>query len=432
MGSKKTTNVTNTGLGDAQYASLQSGQEQIGQGLQTVNSNTQAGFANVNSNMNQGFSGVNNNINTMGTNLGNQINQSSTNLGNQMTQLGTNFGTQLNTMGTNIGNQVDQLGTGLTSTMNQGFTQANNALNTIGSDVKSGFSDVRSGLTDTNANINNRFDQSNAINMAGFTGLNEAVGTGFAGQADYLKAMQANVLGGQNTIRDLVNTTGQRLDTYYGDLSQGQSDIQGQVGNLQTGFTAFDNQYDRDSALAKQNAADIQQGIVSSSEKIQNTIGRNANSADQNAARILSAVGGVAQDVGNTSQTVQTGFAGVQNAEQQQRQVFTNRINEVRSLLGSFGDQIDGGLRQQYQTIVDSFDTQGNLIQSAADQQGNTVVRQMDNTNNLIVRAFDRTGRSVGQQSLNLDRAFTMAEQFKQMAAPVQSAGFALPYNQTA
>jgi hypothetical protein len=422
MGSKKTTNVTNqTGLGDSQFSQLRQGQNDLqmagAQGFATTNQNIAGlGFdvRQLGQAQDFGFQGVNQNLAFQSSMLGQQIGQ---------------VGQGVQGMAGDLRN--------LDRTVNDGFNQAGNALNnlsgqvgTVGNDVRQGFAttgaDMRQGFTDTNFNINNQFDRSNALAMAGFGGLGEMVGGGFANNQELLAALQQNVMGGQGDLRERLDSTGRRLDNYYAGLAQGQQGIQNQVGNLQGNFTDFNSQYTRDARQAQQSASDIQQGVANASSRIQDTIGRTSSAADQTANRILNAVTGQTPTASGTT----GGVAGDPNsAPAQQQQIFASKLSEIRSLLQQYGNQLDPAMQQTYTDLATSFDQNGNLVSRGLDAQGNTVMRQMDQNMNLMLAVYGPDGQMAANRSFNVGQAITLAEQFKATLMPqnVATGGFVEP-----
>jgi hypothetical protein len=422
MGRKKTTNVTNqTGLGDSQYNSLRQGQNDLqmagAQGFATTNQNIAGlGFdvRQLGQAQDFGFQGVNQNLAFQGNMLGQQIGQ---------------VGQGVQGMSGDLRN--------LDRTVSTGFNEAGNALNnlsgqvgTVGNDVRQGFAttgaDMRQGFTDTNFNINNQFDRSNALAMAGFGGLGEMVGGGFANNQELLAALQQNVMGGQGDLRERLDSTGRRLDNYYAGLAQGQQGIQNQVGNLQGNFSDFNNQYTRDARQSQQSASDIQRGIANASTRIQDKIGRTSSAAGQTADRILSAVTGQAPVTAGGAGS----FAGDPNSAQaQQQQVLASKINEIRAMYQQIGGQLDPAMQQTYGDLISSFDQNGSLISRGLDAQGNTVMRQMDDSMNLMLAIYGPDGQMAANRSFNVGQALTIAEQFKATMMPqnVATGGFVEP-----
>lgn len=436
-GGTPTTNVTNTGLGDSQYSSLRSGQDAIRSDiggiatgardeirrLEQPISGIDARVRDLSGDVRFGFNDVNRNIQDQTRELGSQfadVNRGITGIDNTVSNIGRDVTAGFAGMDNQF-NQVGQQLTGLTNNVDQGFANTQQAMAT-------GFGDLRTGMND-------QFNQASQERIAGFTGLGDMVGTGFAGQAEFLNNMSANVLGGQRNLQDLLNATGGRLDAYYGDLAAGQQGLSNQVGGVQSGLNDFTAQYGRDTAMAQRQMGDIQQAQQAGTDRIANDLARTqgANAAAQQ--RLMDAVGGVGQDLqSGTNRTLST--LSQQDATQDRaQQEIAQRINTIRELVQTTGQNLDASTRQQYTDLANSFDQAGNFIANSVDQQGFRISRALDNQGNLLLNRFDQAGNRVGSNVLNMPLMFQQAEAYQQMLAaqmaPVGGLASPLPFAQT-
>jgi archaellum component FlaC len=419
-GKSPTTNVTNTGIGDSQYMGLmnqhQSTQNQI-RGIETGARDEirrleqpigriETGVRDLSGDLRFGLADVNRNIAGQTQQIGSQFNDVNRNIAG---------------IDNTVGNVARDVTAGF-GDMNNQFNQVGSQLTDLGNNVSTGFANtnqaIGSGFADTNANMNTQFDRAAQERLAGFSGLGDMVGTGFAGQADFLTNMSSNILGGQNNLQNLLNQTGGRLDAYYGDLSSGQQGIANQVGNVQGGLNDFTNQYGRDTALANRQRADIQQTQQSGTERVTNDLARmqGANSVAQQ--RLMDAVGGM-----GTS----GGLAGP--APEQAQTAVAQQVNMIRELLGSIGQNLDPNTRAQYADLATSFDEGGNLIANSNDANGFRVNRAMDNAGNLFLNRFDQAGNRASSNVLNVPNMFQQAEAFRRMMTEQQApvSGLASP-----
>jgi hypothetical protein len=261
------------------------------------------------------------------------------------------------------------------------------------------------------------------------------VGSGFAGQANYLQNMSSNILGGQQSLTDLLNNTGGRLDAYYGDLAAGQQGLADQVGGVQGGFNDFTTQYGRDTALANRQRADLQQAQQSGTERMANDLAnmQGANSVAQQ--RLMEAVGGVGQDVLSGTRRTVSGFDQQADAQQQQQIEVAQRINTIRSLLETTGQNLDESTRQQFSELANSFDQTGNFIANSVDRQGFQISRALDNQGNLLLNRFDQAGNRDSSNVLNMPMMFQQADAYQQMLAgqmaPTGGLASPIPFAQT-
>lgn len=434
-GKSPTTNVTNTGLGDSQYASLRSGQDSIRNDIGSVSTGARDEIRRLEQPIDQidnrvqnlagdqrmGFADVNRALESQSQSFGSQLAGVNQGLSGVNTAVG-NVGRDVTAGFSNMDNQFSQVGqqlTGLDNNVTQGFANAADRMN-------AGFTDLRTGMDD-------QFDTASQERMAGFTGLGDMVGTGFAGQADFLNQMSTNILGGQAGLNDLLTATGGRLDTYYGDLAQGQAGIADQVGGVQTGLNDFTNQYDDDVALANRSRADIQQGMMNQTDRIRNDVGAMQNANNEAQQRIMQAVSGVQDDVRTSVDQSRAGFANTLATSADARSDFNQQIGTVRNFLATAGRSLDAGTQSQYTDLVNSFDQTGALIPNSIEQSGLRISRALDNGGNLLLDRSDPAGNPVNRRLLNVPQMLSQAQQYQQTlaAGQVQSGGFASPFTQS-
>ena len=412
MGGRRTTKkTTNTGLGDSQFGTLRSGQDAIRGDIRSIETgardeirrldqplqNIDSRVRDLSGDVRFGLADVNRNIAGQTQELGSQfadVNRGITGLENNVGNIGRDVTAGFGEMSNQFGQVGSQL-TGLSNAVDTGFTQAGDM--------------VRSGFADTNANLNMGFDRAAQERMAGFTGLGDLVGSGFAGQADFLNNMSANVLGGQQSLQDLLNQTGGRLDAYYGDLSSGQQGIANQIGGVDAGLADFTTQYGRDAALANRQRADIERAQQSGNDRITNDLARMQGANNVAQQRLMDAVGG-------------TGAGVAAAAPQQQEQGgIAQQINMIRELLTTVGQNLDPATQQTYAELANSFDQNGNLVPNSQDQNGFIVNRAMDNDGNLFLNRFDQAGNRASSNVLNVPSMIQQAEAFRRMMTEQQA-----------
>jgi len=439
-GGGTTTNVTETGLGDQQYANLSRGQENIrtdirgigdgseeeirrvsnqirgvDRGVDNLSRDQEIGFQNVNRNISgqtQQLTGELNNVNRQVSGLDDSI-------GGVQQSVNEGFG-NVNNQFSDVGNQL----TGLTNDVGQGFSNAQDT--------------IRTGFNDMNTAMGDQFNTASQERMSGFSGLSDQVGSGFAGQSEFLNSMSQNVLGGQQTIQDVLGDTSNRLDTYYGDLAGRQGDIQEQVSGVQGGLSDFTSQYEDDIKLANQTRADLQDQVINQTGRIRNDLGRVQNQQQEQQSRLMSSVSGVDENVREGNEASEQRFRLSENQTQNQSSTLGNRINDVRDLLVQTGQNLDQTTRQQYSELVNSFDAQGSLISNSISEQGVAITRALDQQGNLMVNRFDQNGSQIAQNMLNVPTMLEEARRFQEQmlggGSAVPQGGFAgspLPFAQT-
>ena len=452
-GSDKTTNVTKTGLGDEQFEQLQKNQgnistqigdtaEQSQQRLQEVSD--QVGTRASQQSVDQGFAGVNQNVQQVGQ----QQQQGFADVGESLSGLSDQVGgvgQQVQQTGANLSDQLGGISTGvggLNTAVSEGFGMTQDQLDrlsgqfagfdeTMTNQVNELGADVGNRLNDLSTTVQDQSQQASQERQTGFASLSDQLGSGFGEAATQLADAQSSIMGGQQQLNTMLEDTGNRLDTYYGGLAEGQQGIAQQVGGVQTGLNDFTQQYDQDTTLANQARADIQQGVANSADMIREDMGQIADASSANQERLIAAVGGNADAIQQGNQQTQQVSAAVQGGfqdQQNQQARIGQSINRVRSLLSQTADRLDPQTRQQYMDLVSSFDANGNLIPRGVDRSGRSVQRAVDNQNNLILRKFDPAGRAVGTEALNIPAMLEQAAQFEQS---LTSGGLMAPYTQT-
>jgi hypothetical protein len=142
-------------------------------------------------------------------------------------------------------------------------------------------------------------------------------------------------------------------------------------------------------------------------------------------------------------------FDELSEGQQSSRDLFKNRLTQVKALLEEDVADLDVGLRNRMTALSNAFDGEGRLIANAIDANGNLLQRQIDEQGNLILSTFSRlNGRMLDQQALSIDRlmnevgkrSFTVGSNANMGGrSPTQGApapasvysGFASPYAQT-
>lgn len=444
-GTKQTVNQT-TGLTDAQYNNLQSGQGNIRQDVQSVGTQVGGQIGNLGSDIRGQFSALGGEVNQVGqgvSNLGNAVNSGFNNVGTQITGLGNQVGNQVTGLGTQIdlrtgalSNQMENQTRDITGAVNTGFTDNANRLNTgfgsVLADQRQGFADTRdaidTGVSNIGSQMGTRFDaQGNQI------------ATGFTDTANRLDSVSSNVLGGQANLRTLMEQYGGNLDRYYADLAANQSTMQQGLGGLQTGLDSFRNDYGRDTTLATQQRARISDSVAGGINAVRQDIGSGQGAtAAQNTAtqgQLASLTGQVQQQgaatqqgFGNVARNLASGFSDGSAQSQQMNNDFVSRLNTIRGLVNDSSIQIDQNTRQQYADLSQSFDQQGRLISRSVDQTGNQIARALDQQGNLLLAGFNQNGQRVSQQALNVDQMVRRLDEFGVGAAPVTNSGLASPF----
>ena len=351
-------------------------------------------------------------------------------------------GTQISGLGTDINNTMKTYG----DQMNTGFTGVNENMNTGFGNLSN---QVDTRFTELGTGVGNAFDEQNNLISTGFTGLGDVVTTGnqaiLSGQQEGFNSVNENVsnvgtnlgnqltetsdnvLTGQANIADLVKQYGGNLDTYYAALAQGQSESAARQAAMQTGLDQFRNDFDKSSTIAQQQRGRIQDAVIGGTSQLQDTIAAGADATTQGISNVRADVSGVQSDVqANAAQTtkdfadvarkITVGFDDGTQQSQMMRNEFIDRLDTARSILSDQSMNIDANVRQNFETLVNSFDETGRLITNSTNNNGVQVARAIDQQGNLLLAAFNQAGQRVEDASLNINELMSQMDKFGYVA----------------
>lgn len=416
-----------------------------GASVEQVDASVQGGVTAVNENTNKGFTEaavvgetLTNNQNTM---LGNQDNLATgqSNISQQIASIPqTSVTTQVvdtsgienrigslegttNTGFADVGGRIDNVNSTLGNvqgSVDTGFSSMNQSFN----DVAEGQTGIQNSVSDLSGNMTNRFDTVDSTLDTGFAGVNENVNTQFDTQNQSLTDLSANVLGGQTNLQSYLEGMSDRSDTYYGGLAEGQAGIMGGIGGMQTGLTDFRENYDANTTLANQTRAELLDTVTGGFNQTRETISDSFNDTsrdinnvsgqvDEQARRAAASAPVTAQEFTQTIRELASGLdAGTREQAAAQNDV-VQRLDTVKQVLTTQGDNLPDDIRQQYTQLAQAFDQNGKLVRESIDAQGVTTRRAMDNQSNVLLANFDEQGQMLGQNMFNVNSLLKQMDQ---------------------
>ena len=352
-----------------------------------------------------------------------------------------------------VGTQISDLGTGIDNTMKTYGDQMNTGFTGVNENMNTGFGNlsnqVDTRFTELGTGVGNAFDEQNNLLSTGFTGLGDMVTTGnqaiLSGQQEgfnnvnenvtnvganlgnQLTETSDNVMTGQANIADLVKQYGGNLDTYYKALAQGQSESAARQAAMQTGLDQFRSDYDKSSTIANMQRGRIQDAVTGGTSALQEQLSGVADTSQQGISNVRSDLSGVQSDVqANAAQTskdfatvarqITVGFDDGTQQSQNMRNEFVDRLDTARQVLQDESMNIDANVRQNFKTLVDSFDETGRLITNSTTTNGTQVARAIDQQGNLLLAAFNQAGQRVQDASLNINELMTQMDKFGYVA----------------
>jgi len=235
MSFNKTTEVTNTGLGDDQYAQIQANQGTLGTQVQ------------------EGFDAAGNKLNTISgevTGLGGRIDSAAEGINTGVTSGFSNIQTLLDNYNQGMNTQFNAVNTGvganatalaqnnqalgnLQTDVTGGFDEAGNRFDTIDTatgniqgSVDQGFVDQAQGFSDAQSDRTAQFAATGEAMNTGFSDAGAALDQGFGDAQTQLTNTQAEVLGGQGNIQDSLDVMSDDATTYANQQLENQAAIQ--------------------------------------------------------------------------------------------------------------------------------------------------------------------------------------------------------------
>jgi hypothetical protein len=424
MSFNKKTTIQQTGLGDDQYTGLQTGQKQIGEQLEEGFTGARDRFDTVDSNLSGLSTGISNTgtaINTGFTSLNDyladQFKASQTNQSQLATNQKTGF-TDLNTLNQDRFNSLQGDVSGVQTSVDTGFSDTATANQNIQTAIGTGFQDTSKNFSDLNTRLTDDFTAAQDTMSGGFADVGKGLTDLDTSTQNRLDTVQGNVLTGQSILDQGITGMSAAQDTYYDDLSGRQMEIQQGQDGFQSTFDDYVQRYSDDTTLANQTRADIQTGLVNATDRIRTDMGNFAQAAATGDAALsgqLSDAERANRDaLGNLNTVVQGGFTGQSTEAQQAQENLATRLGNLGSMVDTVGSTVDASTREQYSSLMASFDDSGDLIRSSIDAQGNTIQRSMDDQGNLVVSRFDQAGSQIDQVGLNVNDMLSRAEQYQQ------------------
>lgn len=418
----------------SQFAGLASGQETIRSDIRSAEDTFQDEARDLSREITTGFDGMDDSFDTVNTGI----------RGVQDT-VDDGFA--------NVGTQIGDLGTGIDNTMKAYGDQMDTGFSSVNENMSTGFGNL-TGQVDTrfnelNTGLDTAFNNQNDLLNTGFTGLSDQVYAGdqaiLEGQnegfnsvnenvtnvgdnlGNQLTETSDNVLSGQANIADLVKQYGGNLDNYYAALAQGQSESAARQAALQTGLDQFQADYDKQSTLANHQRGRIQDAVIGGTSQLQDSIAQTSSANQQGISNVAADVANVqasteanaaqtTKDFADVARKITVGFDDGTQQSQNMRNEFIHRLDTARDILQDDTMNIDANVRQNFQTLVNSFDETGRLITNSTNQNGVQVARAIDQQGNLLLAAFNQAGQRVEDASVNINELMSQMDKFGYVA----------------
>ena len=286
----------------------------------------------------------------------------------------------------------------------------------------------------------------------GFSNLNTSLSTGLAGNALQNEQIQTNLISNMDQFRSIMESQGSLMGE---DLSKGFTsllnsfDSQGQLitNSLDATGNIITRGIDTTGNLLI-NTLDANTGQLLDSEKYNTELlSQDLTTKFTSAEEAINVVGasinqvgdGVQQGLSSTSDgfaslntSLSNGLAGNALQNEQVQMNLTSNMDELRTIMETQGGLMGEDLAQGFTSLLNSFDSQGQLITNSLDATGNFITREIDAAGNLLVNTLDaNTGELLDSEKYNtellsqdLTTKFTSAEDaIREVGASINQVG---------
>lgn len=327
--------------------------------------------------------------------------------------------TNLNTGFADVGNQLNTLGTGQTNlaagqgVLASGIDTANTGIAGLGTDISNLGTNVTDSVTALDTKIGDQFTAAGTQLDTGLGQIEDVLKSQFGLSTDQITKLSQDVLSGQTSINEVLESMSGKQDTYYGGLAEGQSNIQSGLGGLQTNLGDLRTKYDADTNLANQTRTDMMNNITGGFAENREARQMNANQASRERSATDDLIRQTATSSPTSSQISYANSArnmamgvGANTPEGVAMQNdFLAKLGAMRSSIGNPG--LNTNIAQMYADITSSFDNNGKLIADATDGAGNRKARAIDANGNLFIGTFNNVGQRTDQKAFNLNQVFS-------------------------
>ena len=440
----KTTQVTNTGLGDDQYNQIQANQTGLATQSQEGFGAVGTGINNLSSDIGTVNSGITGLTNTANTEFGN-INTALTGLNTSMTANADAAGNSREQYYNNLLSQLNTNTGGLQSSLDTGFDNTGSRFDTLDSSV----GNVQSGMDSGFAAQGERFDtvDTNVGNVqsavdAGFLANTANVDAGFAATntdlgnlGSQLNTTEGNVIAGQGTLQDTVDAMSGNADAYAATSLENQGTLQSTQDNFRSTFDDFSDRYTDDTTIANKSRADLALSQAGEAQRTREDLagfvsGVDSGFADARATDAsnqnetmgqlsgMAAESAVAQN--NTIAELNNMAAGASADQNETMQQFQNidagQVVQLRNTaqVAAGLEGLDADMRNDFNQLGSAYDDNGDLIRSSIDQQGNTITRSINEQGMMMLNSFDVTGQKLGQSVIDVGARVNQLAQYSQ------------------
>ncbi len=435
MSFNRSTNVTQTGLGDAQYDELTANIGGVGEQVEEgfVGASEQLGGISQDvSGLSGSIGGVGSKVDTGFTTLGDNLSTYGDAISSAQTAANadrkTYYDNLLQAMKDNVGGLATQ------TSVDTGFSDITGRFNTVDSNL-SGVQDSVNEVSTDLGTAQSSIDAGFADATGRFDTLDTSMTDAEADRASNLDAMstqltdtQANVLGGQGEIQQDLDTMSNTQDVYAEQMMGNQDTMLANQGQFMSDFDTYVDRYGQDTTLAQQSRADLAEAQANQTEALRDDLGIFAQAAATGQQNIQQKIGNLGEGTQTGFQqlgdALGTGFTDASTADQIAQQNLAVRLGNVRDLVQNVGDTIGADTKAQYTQLANAFDDNGTLISNAIDDQGNTITRTMDEQGIIVERKLDSQGNEISAVQMDVNQMLGNAEAYEQSLMGQISQGF--------
>ena len=299
---------------------------------------------------------------------------------------------------------------GINSNIN---TQAANVTSQIDTNQDStiqNFGDIASSINSESSTVQDKLEDTETASNLNFSGIATDIATGQAQNTAEGQVMQAEFVSKLTDVQTILQSDNAVLDEATRKNYQMLVDSFDEQGALietsqtqtgstisraiaETGGLVISEVEDTGTLLAQQTLdIDSMLGVLDSSQKQAMDTGFNSIATDQ------------AQGFSDLNTSVTTGLAGNALQNEQVQLNLTSNMDQLRAIMETQGGLMGEDLAQGFTSLLNSFDSQGQLITNSLDATGNFITREIDASGNLIVNTLDaNTGELLNSEKYNTE-----------------------------
>ena len=323
---------------------------------------------------------------------------------------------------------TDQGLQGITDGINQSANQVADVSNQVDSAqnaTENNFGDIAASLNAQVSSVEDQITETSATSDANFSDIATGIATGQAQNTTEGQEMQADFVSKLTDVQTILQSDNSSLDESTRKNYQMLVDSFDEQGSL-IESSQLENGNVISRAIADQGGLVLSEVANTGTLLGQQTLdldsmlsGLGASQTDAMNASLNTIAADQADGFSNLNTSLSSGLAGNALQNEQVQMNLTSNMDQLRSIMETQGSLMGADLSQGFTSLLNSFDSQGQLINNSLDATGNFISREIDAAGNLLVNTLDaNTGELLDSEKYNtellsqdLTTKFTSAEE---------------------